>query len=170
MFYDLIAKATDDGFYTYNPSETNVILGGRVLQDYVSVRVVKSESNKTANGVDRNYQVPVKLQETYRIVLDLLPFSSDLEFIQKLEAYIEDNGGYYQIQLFNGSRFDGIYSIYLLKEGDLVYDENPEDTTFEFGAVREDNNGYALFPARNSVGLSNPMGGTDGVQTTPIDF
>jgi hypothetical protein len=168
MFYDLISKATDDGFYTYNPSDTNVILSGKALQDYVSVRVITSDKAKSAVGVDKSYEVPVEMAQTYRITIELLPFSEDLEFIQKLQAYIDDNGGYFQISLFNGSKFDGIYSCYIIKEGDLTYDENPEDVVFEFGAFREDNNGYALFPKREPTGLSNPMGGTTGVQTTPL--
>ena len=52
--------------------------------------------------------------------------------------YAVINGGYFNITLSSGGKFRGSYSCFFLNDSDVVIDIEPDDETFEFGAIRED--------------------------------
>ena len=55
-----------------------------------------------------------------------------------MQDYIQNNGGYFNITLSSSGKFRGSYSCFFLNDSDVVIDIEPDDETFEFGAIRED--------------------------------
>lgn len=133
---DFIKKIT--GIETYDASNSEVIVANFPLSDFTRVVVTTSETSKLEVGVDPNYQVPVSIVPTTTISVSLLPNSGDVEFLESLQDYIQKNGGYFNITISNSGKFRGSYSCFFLNDSDVVIDLEPDDETFEFGAVRED--------------------------------
>lgn len=133
---DLIKKVT--GIETYDASDSEVIVANFPLLDFTRVVITNSESSKLEVGVDPSYQVPVSTVPTTTISVSLLPNSEDVEFLESLQDFIQNNGGYFNITVSNSGKFRGSYSCFFLNDSDVVIEIEPEDETFEFGAVRED--------------------------------
>lgn len=133
---DFIKKVT--GIETYDASNSEVIVANFPLSDFTRVVVTSSETSKLEVGIDSNYQVPVSIVPTTTVSVSLLPNSGDVEFLESLQDYIQKNGGYFNITISNSGKFRGSYSCFFLNDSDVVIDLEPDDETFEFGAVRED--------------------------------
>ena len=133
---DFIKKVT--GIETYDASDSEVIVANHPLSDFTRVVISNSETSKLEVGVDPNYQVPVTTVPTTTISISLLPNSEDVDFLERLQDYIQSNGGYFNISITNSGKFRGSYSCFFLNDSDVVIDVEPDDETFEFGAVRED--------------------------------
>ena len=133
---DLVKKVT--GIETYDASDSEVIIANFPLSDFTRVSIVTTETSKLEVGVDPSYQVPVSTVPTTTISIALLPNSGDVEFLESLQDYIQTNGGYFTITISNSGKFRGSYSCFFLKSSDVIIDIEPDDETFDFGAVRED--------------------------------
>ena len=133
---DLVKKVT--GIETYDASDSEVIIANFPLSDFTRVSIVTTETSKLEVGVDPSYQVPVSTVPTTTISIALLPNSGDVEFLESLQDYIQTNGGYFTITISNSGKFRGSYSCFFLKSSDVIIDIEPDDETFNFGAVRED--------------------------------
>ena len=152
---DFIKRVT--GIETYDASDSEVIVANHPLSDFTRVVISNSETSKLEVGVDPNYQVPVTTVPTTTIAISLLPNSEDVDFLESLQDYIQANGGYFTITISNGGKFRGSYSCFFLKGSDVVIDVEPDDETFEFGAVREDRGVSArpLFRTENNLVNTN---------------
>ena len=126
------------GITTYDASDSEVIVANKPLKDFTRVVITTSETSKLESGVDPSYQVPVSVVGTTKISISLLPNSEDVDFLERLEDYIQKSGGYFQITISNSGKYRGTYSCYFEKPSDVVVDVEPDDEVFEFGAVRED--------------------------------
>lgn len=148
---DLIKRAT--GIETYDASDSEVIVANHPLSDFTRVVITHSETSKLEVGVDPNYQVPVSTVPTTTIQISLLPNSEDVSFLESLQDYIQNNGGYFNVTISNSGKFRGTYSCFFLKESDVVIDVEPDDEVFEFGAIREDRGVSArtLFITENNL-------------------
>lgn len=133
---DVVKSIT--GIDTYSASDSEVILANFPLSDFTRVVITNSEESKLEVGVDPSYQVPVSIVTTTTISISLLPNSGDVEFLESLQDYLQKNGGSFNITISNSGKFRGSYSCFFLKSSDVVIDIEPDDETFEFGAVRED--------------------------------
>ena len=133
---DLVKRVT--GIETYNASDSEVLVANYALSDFTRVVITTTETSKLEVGVDPSYQVPVSIVPTVTISINLLPNSEDVDFLESLQDYIQANGGYFTITISNSGKFRGSYSCFFLKGSDVVIDVEPDDETFEFGAVRED--------------------------------
>lgn len=133
---DLVKRVT--GIETYDASDSEVIIANHPLSDFTRVVISTTETSKLEVGVDASYQVPVSIVPTVTISVSLLPNSEDVDFLESLQDYIQGNGGYFNITISNSGKFKGTYSCFFLKSSDVVIDVEPDDETFEFGAVRED--------------------------------
>ena len=133
---DFVKRVT--GIETYDASDSEVIVANKALSDFTRVVINTSEISKLEVGVDPNYQVPVSTVPTTTISISLLPNSEDVEFLESLQDYIQKNGGFFNIAVTNSGKFRGSYSCFFLNDSDIVIDVEPDDETFEFGAVRED--------------------------------
>lgn len=133
---DSVRKVT--GIETYDASDSEVIVANFPLSDFTRVVITNSEISKLEVGVDPSYQVPVSIVPTTTISVSLLPNSEDVDFLETLQDYIQNNGGYFTITITNSGKFRGSYSCFFLNDSDVVIDVEPDDETFEFGAVRED--------------------------------
>lgn len=133
---DTVKRVT--GIETYDASNSEVIVAEFPLSDFTKVVVTNSEISKLEVGADPSYQVPVTIVPTTTIALSLLPNSDDVDFLESLQDYIQNNGGYFNITISNSGKFRGTYSCFFLSESDVVVDVEPDDEVFEFGAVRED--------------------------------
>lgn len=156
---DFIKRVT--GIETYDASDSEVIVANHPLADFTRVVITPSETSKLEVGVDPSYQVPVSIVPTVTISISLLPNSEDVDFLESLQDYIQANGGYFAITISNSGKFRGSYSCFFLKGSDVVIDVEPDDETFEFGAVREDRGLSARPLFRNSTNsvenLSNTL-------------
>lgn len=148
---DFIKKVT--GIETYDASDSEVIVANHPLSDFTRVVITNSEISKLEVGVDPNYQVPVTIVPTTTISISLLPNSDDVEYLESLQDYIQQNGGSFHITISNSGKFRGTYSCFFLRESDVVIDTEPDDEVFEFGAVREDRGVSArpLFRTENNL-------------------
>ena len=148
---DFIKKVT--GIETYDASDSEVIVANHFLSDFTRVVISNSETSKLEVGVDVNYQIPVTTVPTTTISISLLPNSEDVDFLERLQDYIQSNEGYFKISITNGGKFRGSYSCFFLNDSDVVLDVEPDDETFEFGAVREDRGVSArpLFRTENNL-------------------
>ena len=148
---DFVKKVT--GIETYDASDSEVIVANHPLSDFTKVVITNSEISKLEVGVDANYQIPVATVPTTTISISLLPNSEDVDFLEKLQDYIQSNGGYFNISIANSGKFRGSYSCFFLNDSDIVIDIEPDDETFEFGAVREDRGVSArpLFRTENNL-------------------
>lgn len=133
---DLVKRVT--GIETYDASDSEVLVANYALSDFTRVVITTTETSKLEVGVDPSYQVPVSIVPTVTISINLLPNSEDVDFLESLQDYIQANGGYFTITISNSGKFRGSYSCFFLKGSDVVIDVEPDDETFEFGAVRED--------------------------------
>ena len=133
---DDIKKVT--GIETYDASDSEVIVANHPLSDFTRVVINNTETSKLEVGVDPNYQVPVSTVPTTTIQISLLPNSEDVSFLESLQDYIQNNGGYFNITVSSSGKFRGSYSCFFLKDSDVTIDIEPDDETFEFGAIRED--------------------------------
>ena len=133
---DVVKRVT--GIETYDASDSEVIVANHPLSDFTRVVISTSETSKLEVGVDPSYQVPVSIVPTVTISVSLLPNSEDVDFLESLQDYVQDNGGYFNITIANSGKFRGIYSCFFLNTSDVVIDVEPDDEVFEFGAVRED--------------------------------
>ena len=133
---DLVKRVT--GIETYDASDSEVLVASYALSDFTRVVITTTETSKLEVGVDPSYQVPVSIVPTVTISINLLPNSEDVDFLESLQDYIQANGGYFTITISNSGKFRGSYSCFFLKGSDVVIDVEPDDETFEFGAVRED--------------------------------
>ena len=133
---DLVKRVT--GIETYDASNSEVLVANYALSDFTRVVITTTETSKLEVGVDPSYQVPVSIVPTVTISINLLPNSEDVDFLESLQDYIQANGGYFTITISNSGKFRGSYSCFFLKGSDVVIDVEPDDETFEFGAVRED--------------------------------
>lgn len=133
---DSVKKVT--GIETYDASDSEVILANFPLSDFTRVSITTTETSKLEVGVDASYQVPVSIVPTVIISISFLPNSDDVEFLESLQDYIEKNKGYFNITIANSGKFRGSYSCFFLKTSDVIIDTEPDDETFDFGAVRED--------------------------------
>ena len=133
---DFVKKVT--GIETYDASDSEVIVANKALSDFTRVVINTSETSKLEVGVDPSYQVPVSTVPTTTISIALLPNSGDVEFLESLQDYIQTNGGYFTITISNSGKFRGSYSCFFLKSSDVIIVTEPDDETFDFGAVRED--------------------------------
>ena len=156
---DLVKKVT--GIETYDASDSEVLVANYALSDFTRVVITTTETSKLEVGVDPSYQVPVSIVPTVTISINLLPNSEDVDFLESLQDYIQANGGYFTITISNSGKFRGSYSCFFLKGSDVVIDVEPDDETFEFGAVREDRGLSARPLFRNSTNsvenLSNTL-------------
>ena len=152
---DFIKRVT--GIETYDASDSEVIVANQPLSDFTRVVISNSETSKLEVGVDPNYQVPVTTVPTTTISISLLPNSEDVDFLERLQDYIQSNGGYFNISITNSGKFRGSYSCFFLNDSDVVIDVEPDDETFEFGAVREDRGVSArpLFRTENNLVNTN---------------
>ena len=148
---DFIKKVT--GIETYDASDSEVIVANHFLSDFTRVVISNSETSKLEVGVDVNYQTPVTTVPTTTISISLLPNSEDVDFLERLQDYIQSNEGYFKISITNSGKFRGSYSCFFLNDSDVVIDVEPDDETFEFGAVREDRGVSArpLFRTENNL-------------------
>ena len=133
---DLVKRVT--GIETYDASDSEVLVANYALSDFTRVVITTTETSKLEVGVDPSYQVPVSIVPTVTISINLLPNSEDVDFLESLQDYIQANGGYFTITISNSGKFRGSYSCFFLKGSDVVIDVEPDDETFEFGAVMED--------------------------------
>ena len=133
---DLVKRVT--GIETYDASDSEVLVANYALSDFTRVVITTTETSKLEVGVDPSYQVPVSIVPTVTISINLLPNSEDVDFLESLQDYIQANGGYFTITISSSGKFRGSYSCFFLKGSDVVIDVEPDDETFEFGAVRED--------------------------------
>ena len=148
---DLVKRVT--GIETYDASNSEVLVANYALSDFTRVVITTTETSKLEVGVDPSYQVPVSIVPTVTISINLLPNSEDVDFLESLQDYIQANGGYFTITISNSGKFRGSYSCFFLKDSDVVIDVEPDDETFEFGAVREDR-GLSSRPLfRNSTNI-----------------
>ena len=147
---DLIKRVT--GIETYDASDSEVIVANHPLSDFTRVSIVTTETSKLEVGVDSSYQVPVSTVPTTTISIALLPNSGDVEFLESLQDYIQINGGYFTTTISNSGKFRGSYSCFCLKSSDVIIDTEPDDETFDFGAVREDRGLSARALFRNNTG------------------
>ena len=154
---DFIKKVT--GIETYDASDSEVIVANYPLSDFTRVVITNTETSKLEVGVDPNYQVPVSTVPTTTIQINLLPNSGDVEFLESLQDFIQNNGGYFNITVSSSGKFRGAYSCFFLKDSDVTIDIEPDDETFEFGAIREDRGLSARPLFRTETNLTN-------VQTT----
>ena len=156
---DLVKRVT--GIETYDASDSEVLVANYTLSDFTRVVITTTETSKLEVGVDPSYQVPVSIVPTVTISINLLPNSEDVDFLESLQDYIQANGGYFPITISNSGKFRGSYSCFFLKGSDVVIDVEPDDETFEFGAVREDRGLSARPLFRNSTNsvenLSNTL-------------
>ena len=156
---DLVKRVT--GIETYDASDSEVLVANYALSDFTRVVITTTETSKLEVGVDPSYQVPVSIVPTVTISINLLPNSEDVDFLESLQDYIQANGGYFTITISNSGKFRGSYSCFFLKGSDVVVDVEPDDETFEFGAVREDRGLSARPLFRNSTNsienLSNTL-------------
>ena len=156
---DLVKRVT--GIETYDASDSEVLVANYTLSDFTRVVITTTETSKLEVGVDPSYQVPVSIVPTVTISINLLPNSEDVDFLESLQDYIQANGGYFTITISNSGKFRGSYSCFFLKGSDVVIDVEPDDETFEFGAVREDRGLSARPLFRNSTNsienLSNTL-------------
>lgn len=156
---DLVKRVT--GIETYDASDSEVLVANYTLSDFTRVVITTTETSKLEVGVDPSYQVPVSIVPTVTISISLLSNSEDVDFLESLQDYIQDNGGYFTITISNSGKFRGSYSCFFLKGSDVVIDVEPDDETFEFGAVREDRGLSARPLFRNSTNsienLSNTL-------------
>lgn len=156
---DLVKRVT--GIETYDASDSEVLVANYALSDFTRVVITTTETSKLEVGVDPSYQVPVSIVPTVTISISLLPNSEDVDFLESLQDYIQANGGYFTITISNSGKFRGSYSCFFLKGSDVVIDVEPDDETFEFGAVREDRGVSARPLFRNSTNsienLSNTL-------------
>ena len=146
---DVVKRVT--GIETYDASDSEVIVANHPLSDFTRVVISTSETSKLEVGVDPSYQVPVSIVPTVTISVSLLPNSEDVSFLESLQDYIQANGGYFNITIANSGKFRGSYSCFFLNNSDVVIDVEPDDETFEFGAVREDRGLSARPLFRNST-------------------
>lgn len=146
---DVVKRVT--GIETYDASDSEVIVANHPLSDFTRVVISTSETSKLEVGVDPSYQVPVSIVPTVTISVSLLPNSEDVDFLESLQDYIQANGGYFNIVISNSGKFRGSYSCFFLNNSDVVIDVEPDDETFEFGAVREDRGLSARPLFRNST-------------------
>lgn len=148
---DFIKNVT--GIETYDASDSEVIVANHPLSDFTRVVITNSETSKLEVGVDPSYQVPVSIVPTTTISISLLPNSEDVDFLERLQDYIQSNGGYFNISVTNSGKFRGTYSCFFLNDSDVVIDIEPDDEVFEFGAVREDRGISArpLFRTENNL-------------------
>ena len=153
---DFVKRVT--GIETYDASDSEVIVANKALSDFTRVVINTSETSKLEVGVDPSYQVPVSTVPTTTISIALLPNSGDVEFLESLQDYIQTNGGYFTITISNSGKFRGSYSCFFLKSSDVVIDIEPDDETFDFGAVREDRGLSAknIFRRRETLPLGVP--------------
>ena len=152
---DLVKRVT--GIETYDASDSEVLVANYALSDFTRVVITTTETSKLEVGVDPSYQVPVSIVPTVTISVSLLPNSEDVDFLESLQDYIQANGGYFAITISNSGKFRGSYSCFFLKSSDVIIDTEPDDETFDFGAVREDRGLSARALFRNS---------TDSVENT----
>ena len=156
---DLVKRVT--GIETYDASDSEVLVANYALSDFTRVVITTTETGKLEVGVDPSYQVPVSIVPTVTISISLLSNSEDVDFLESLQDYIQANGGYFTITISNSGKFRGSYSCFFLKGSDVVIDVEPDDETFEFGAVREDRGLSARPLFRNSTNsienLSNTL-------------
>lgn len=156
---DLVKRVT--GIETYDASDSEVLVANYALSDFTRVVITTTETSKLEVGVDPSYQVPVSIVPTVTISISLLSNSEDVDFLESLQDYIQANGGYFTITISNSGKFRGSYSCFFLKGSDVVIDVEPDDETFEFGAVREDRGLSARPLFRNSTNsienLSNTL-------------
>lgn len=156
---DLVKRVT--GIETYDASDSEVLVANYALSAFTRVVITTTETSKLEVGVDPSYQVPVSIVPTVTISINLLPNSEDVDFLESLQDYIQANGGYFTITISNSGKFRGSYSCFFLKGSDVVIDVEPDDETFEFGAVREDRGLSARPLFRNSTNsienLSNTL-------------
>lgn len=153
---DLIKRVT--GIETYDASDSEVIVANHPLSDFTKVSIVTTETSKLEVGVDPSYQVPVSIVPTTTISISLLPNSGDVEYLEALQDYIQKNGGSFHITVSNSGKFRGTYSCFFLKSSDVIIDTEPDDETFDFGAVREDRGLSAknIFRRRETLPLGVP--------------
>lgn len=148
---DLVKRVT--GIETYDASDSEVLVANYALSDFTRVVITTTETSKLEVGVDPSYQVPVSIVPTVTISINLLPNSEDVDFLESLQDYIQANGGYFTITISNSGKFRGSYSCFFLKGSGVVIDVEPDEETFEFGAVREDR-GLSSRPLfRNSTNI-----------------
>ena len=133
---DFIKKVT--GIETYDASDSEIIVANYPLSDFTRVVINNTETSKLEVGVDPNYQVPVSTVPTTTIQISLLPNSEDVSFLESLQDYVQNNGGYFNITVSSSGKFRGSYSCFFLKDSDVTIDIEPDDEVFEFGAIRED--------------------------------
>lgn len=152
---DFIKNVT--GIETYDASDSEVIVANHPLSDFTRVVITNSEISKLEVGVDPSYQVPVSIVPTTTISISLLPNSEDVDFLERLQDYIQSNGGYFNVSIANSGKFRGTYSCFFLNDSDVVIDIEPDDEVFEFGAVREDRGISArpLFRTENNLVNTN---------------
>lgn len=77
------------GITTYDASDSEVIIANKPLKDFTRVVITTSETSKLESGVDPSYQVPVSVVGTTKISISLLPNSEDVDFLERLEDYIQ---------------------------------------------------------------------------------
>ena len=152
---DVVKKVT--GIETYDASDSDVIVANHPLSDFTRVSVAITETSKLEVGVDPSYQVPVSTVPTTTISISLLPNSEDVDFLESLQDYIQNNGGYFNIVISNSGKFKGSYSCFFSKSSDVIIDTEPDDETFEFGAVREDR-GLSARPLFRNTTNNLPVG------------
>ena len=152
---DFVKRVT--GIETYDASDSEVIVANKALSDFTRVVKKKKKIKKIEDDDNKSYQVPVSTVPTTTISISLLPNSEDVEFLESLQDYIQKNGGYFNIAVTNSGKFRGSYSCFFLNDSDIVIDVEPDDETFEFGAVREDR-GLSARPLFRNTTNNLPVG------------
>lgn len=125
------------GIDTYSAADSVVILGNRILEEYTKVQIMESDSNRDEKGIDQAYYKAVQLPIDYTISIHLLPDSQDGDFIRKLNDYIRENGGFFEILISNNGKFVGKWNAFIKKNADVDIDVEPENEVFTFGGLKQ---------------------------------
>ena len=127
------------GMQTYCADDSVVILANKILEDYTQISIGESETFKELTGIDEHYYVPVAMPLRHTITISFLPDSDDTKFLRELAEYLRKEGGYFNIIVSNNGNYVGKYDAYIKQSGDVVVDVEPDNETFIFGCVRDDN-------------------------------
>lgn len=125
------------GIGNYSASDSVIILANRVLEDYTKVNVTVTDSVDDKFGIHESYIAPLNLPSKYTITIATLPDSDDGYFIKKLNDYIRENGGYFNIVISNNTKYQGTWKCYVKKVADTDIDNEPQDEIYTFGGVRQ---------------------------------
>lgn len=133
---EYVAKSVG-GVYNFDPSDIDLIVAGRAMQDFTALSIVPTQKRRTEQGVDVTYHTFVDLPTYAELSISVFPSCSDLTFLTGLQKELNFRGGWFEVTIKSNGRFIGTYDCYFQSDSSDSFSDDGADKSYNLVGVKQ---------------------------------